>query len=229
MAKLWESPIYRFKALLSKEVVIDVTSSVSPGIPPNKLIQKAIIPFFKKRKVHSVLDFGAGALRHCFPLLDAGFEVCAVEFEEGFKRPMCQKALQEASKHHSFSALIWPKDFIKDRRKFDAALLFYVLQIMPVKEERNLVLKHIYRKLRSDSYVVYASRYGQISEADFQHKVTDGYYRWPDRGAHSFYREFTTEDTHQMMMDHKFTRIRSLSERGTDQIFVYVKGNATWI
>ena len=72
------------------------------------LIEK-LIPLFKARKVHRILDFGAGALRHCFPLLEAGFEVCAVEFQEGFARPTCQKALEEAQKYGNFSALIWPK------------------------------------------------------------------------------------------------------------------------
>jgi SAM-dependent methyltransferase len=229
MAKLWETPIYRFNSILKKEILIDVTTSVSPGIPPNKVVTERLIPLFVKRKVHKILDFGAGALRHCFPLLDAGFEVCAVEFKEGFTRPACQKALEEASKHAGFSALIWPKDFINDRRKFDAALLFYVVQVMPLDKERQLVLKQIYRKLRDDAYLVYAARYGQITKEDTKHKVSDGYYKWPDRKQHSFYREFTTETTHTLMNAHGFTRIRSLGERGSDQIFVYVKGKATWI
>ena len=76
---------------------------------------------------------------------------------------------------------------MKDRRKFDAALLFYVLQIMPVPAERQLVLKHIQKKLRDNSYVVYASRYGQVTKQDLKHKVSDGYYKWPLRKEHSFH------------------------------------------
>lgn len=228
MAKLWESPIYRFKSILQKEVYIDVTTSSSPGLPPNKLLRDTLIPFFKKKKLYRILDFGAGALRHCFPLLDAGFEVCAVEFDEGFSRPSSKRALEEAKKNPNFSALIWPKDFIRDRRRFDAALLFYVLQTMPLEKERQLVLHHLYSKLTQDSYLIYASRYGQITEEDLHHKVADGYYKWPTRAYHSFYREFTTEETHSMMQQHRFIRKRSLGERGTEQIFLYVKGSATW-
>lgn len=228
MAKLWESPIYRFKSFLQKEIYVDVTTSVAPGLPPNKLIKEVLIPFFEKKKVYRILDFGAGALRHCFPLLDAGFQVCAVEFEEGFSRPSCKNALAEAKKDPNFTALIWPKDFIKDRHKFDAALLFYVLQTMPVEKERQQVLSYIYNKLKGDSYLIYASRYNQITEEDLHHKVTDGYYKWPARTYHSFYREFTTEDTHAMIQRHGFIRKRSLGERGNDQIHLYVKGSATW-
>jgi hypothetical protein len=51
----------------------------------------------------------------------------------------------------------------------------------------------------------------------------------PDRDLHSFYTEFPTEATHEMMQNHGFTRLKSLSERGTDQVFLYGKKSATWI
>jgi SAM-dependent methyltransferase len=229
MNTLWETPIYSFGRSPKNQILIDVTTSVSPGIPPNKVVSEKLFPLFKNKRVHRILDFGAGALRHCFPLLDAGFEVCAVEFKEGFNRPACKRALEEAKKYAGFSALIWPKDFIRDRRRFDAALMFYVLQVMPLEQERKLVLEQIYKKLRGNAYLIYASRYGQVTSEDAKHKVSDGYYRWPERMYHSFYREFTTDATHKMMDNINLRRIRSLGERGSDQIFVYVKGRATWI
>src|SRR5439155_27303182 len=100
-----------------------------------------------QKNVERIIDFGAGSLRHTFPLLDAGFQVCAVEFQENFDRPVCAKALAEAKQHSNFSTLIYPNDFISDRRRFDAAFLCYVLQVMPIRTERDTVLKHLRKKL----------------------------------------------------------------------------------
>jgi len=65
--------------------------------------------------------------------------------------------------------------------------------------------------------------------ASAAHRVTDGYYKWPEREQHSFYREFTTEETHDFMKRFRLKRVKSLSARGTDQIFLYAKGSAKWI
>lgn len=228
MPKYWKKPYYELRAASGAKVLIDVTSSASAGLGPSSVVVDKLIPFLKSRRVERVLDFGAGALRHTFPLLDAGFQVCAVEFEEGFTRPVAKKALAKASRHHNFSALVWPRQFISDKRMFDAALLAFVIQIMPIPKERTAVIRHIYKKLNRDAYLFYAARFGQVSASDESRKVSDGFYRWPDREAHSFYREFTTEQTHKMFEDHGFHRIRSLSERGTQQMQVYSKGKATW-
>lgn len=228
MPKIWQKPLYELTAKSGKKVIIDVTSSVSPGLPANKAIS-ALIDFLKAKKVDRILDFGAGALRHTFPLLNADFQVCAVEFEECFARPTCSKALAEARTYPNFSTLIYPKDFIRDNRRFDAALVCYVLQTMPIPTERQAVLKYVYKKLRDDSYLLYMSRFNQLEGTSPSHRVTDGYYKWPEREHHSFYREFTTEETHDLMATFHLKRVKSLSERGTDQIFLYAKGGATWI
>jgi len=73
------------------------------------------------------------------------------------------------------------------------------------------------------------SRQGQTLPDDRNHRVEDGAYRWPEREEHSFYTEFATDETHRMMDKAGFKHIRSLSGRGTDQFYVYVKGSGTWI
>ena len=229
MAIMWSSPLYSLTTKDRKKVVIDVTSSVSAGLPPNKVLAESVIRFFRKKGVERVVDFGAGALRHTFPLLKAGFQVCAVEFEEQFARPTCAKARKRAERNPNFSTLIWPKDFRNDNRKFDAALLCSVLQTMPLSDERELALKLLRKKLKENSYLLWMSRYGQIPSVPKTQQVKDGYYMWPERDYKSFVREFTTEETHELMESFGFHRVRSLSERGTDQIFLYGKGSSTWI
>lgn len=228
MPRYWKSPIYRLKSVKGQKISVDVTTSVSPGLPPHKVLDEMVIPYFKEKGVERVLDFGAGALRHAFPLLDAGFQVCAVEFEEGFRRPASSQALAEAKKHANFSALVWPKDFIKDSRVFDAALLCFVLQVMPIHSERLTVLKYIYKKLGSPGYLLYMSRFGQVTNEDRQYRVNDGYYKWPEREQHSFYTEFSTERTHQLMGTKNLRCVKPLSARGTEQVYIYGKGKATW-
>jgi len=230
MRPKWKSPIYILRTRFGKRIEIDVTTSISASIPPHKVILDEVIPYLKRREdVRTILDFGAGALRHTIPLLRAGFEVCAVEFDETFKRPVSSKALKRVSRNKNFTKLIWPRDFIRDRRKFDAALLSFVLQTMPIHSERKQVLKYIYKKLRPDSCLIYLSRYGQIMKGMRKYRIKDGYYMWPKRTHHSFYREFTTEETHLLMESFKFRRFRSLSKRGTEQVIVYGKGPTGWI
>lgn len=226
----WKSPIYTLATASGKSVQIDVTSSVSAALPPSQVLTSSVIPLFKLRDVSRVVDFGAGALRHTLPLLEAGFEVCAVEFEAAYQRPVCSRALEEAKKYANFSSLLWPHDFLADRRRFDAALLCYVLQTMPVPAERALVLKALKKRLVADSYLLYMSRFNQLPAGiKKDQRVSDGYFMWPKRTQHSFYREFTTAETHLLFESHGLRRIRSLSQRGTDQMFLYAKGDGSWI
>jgi hypothetical protein len=120
-----------------------------------------MIPFFRARGLRTVLDFGAGALRHTLPLLKAGFEVCAVEFERGFDREIAAEARKRAEQDARFTSLIWPHEYLDSGRRFDIALLCYVIQTMPIPKERDLVLKSLAKKLKRDAYVLYMSRYNQ--------------------------------------------------------------------
>jgi hypothetical protein len=226
----WESPIYRLKTPTGREVTIDVTASVSGGLGPNQMVTGTLIPFFLQANVRKIIDFGAGALRNTLPLLAAGFEVCAVEFEHGFTRPTPAAQLSEARTYPNFSSLVWPHDFMNTGARFDVALLCYVLQTMPIPAERELVIKTLKKKLKSEAYLVYMSRYnqgfGSISRAQ---RVSDGYFMWPKREQHSFYREFTTPETHEMFTRRGFEYVRSLSQRGTEQMFLYGRGPASWV
>ena len=164
--------------------------------------------------MRAILDFGAGALRHTLPLLKAGFEVCAVEFERGFQREVAAEALRRAQEDGHFTSLIWPHDYLANGRRFDAALLCYVTQTMPVPKERARVLKGLAKKLKRDSYVLYMSRYNQgAANIASRQRVSDGFYMWPKREQHSFYREFSTPETHEMFSDYGFRYIRCLSQR----------------
>lgn len=230
MAKdLWKSPYYNLKDNTGTRRIIDVTSSIGFNLGPKSVFYDEIIPFFQRKGVKSILDFGAGALRHTFPFIDEGYTVCSVEFKEAFDRPVAKTALEKAKENPNFSALIWPNEFRVDKRKFDAAILSYVIQTMPKPVEREAVIREIFRKLKRVSYLIYLSRYGEARNLPESQRVSDGYFMNPKRSVHSFYRDFTSEETHELFKKHKLEHIRSLSKGGSEQVFIYMKGNGGWI
>lgn len=221
---LWSSPIYELTSEHDEKIKIDVTTSISIGLKPNEVIIKDVIPFFKSKKLESVLDLGAGALRHTIPFLEAGFRVHPVEFKEAFNRRWCLKMLEEAKENPNFSPLMTPNDFLLDISTFDAVLLCNVLQIMPVEKERRILLKYIAEKLPKQAYLLYMGQYTYVKDhLKEEQRVNDGYFIGAKREYKAFYRNFTTEETHALMAEFGFQHVRSLRRYGRDQIFLYEK------
>jgi len=223
----WKSPIYKYR---NGRLVIDVTSSISAGLDPHRVVRKRFMKIVKKSRKRRVLDFGAGALRHTIPMLRyKDVQVCAVEFEEAFMKPVAQETLERVSDNPNFSRLIWPKQFKRDRRRFDAALLAFVLQIMPEEKERETVLKLISKKLVDGGYLLYMARARQITNEMRERPLNDGYYMYPERKHHSFYTEFNNEDTDELMAKFKLIREKKTwSEGGSEQVFLYRKMTGQW-
>lgn len=225
----WDKPVYEFHKTGGKDILIDVTTSVSSGLDPNHVLIEKVIPYFRQHNVDKILDFGAGSLRHALPLVRAGFTVGAIDFKEGYSRPICHKHLKELCGNDRFCLMEWPHTFCGNskifRGRFDAALLIYVLQTMPVPKERKEAMNFISSKLKwHEAYLFYCSRYNQLNGGNHKrYAVSDGYYMYPKRKYHSFYREFTTSETHAFMAKYKFERVKSFSERGTDQMFMYLR------
>ena len=226
LGAMWKSPLYSYHA---GSLVIDVTSSISAGLPPHRCLTNRFKPLVQAAEGRRILDFGAGALRHTLPLLRSPhFEVCAVEFEEAFVRKEAADARETAQRNANFSTLIWPKAFKRDRRRFDAAILSYVLQVMPEVREREMVIEQIAKKLVEGGHLLYMSRFGQVTAEMKTRQLKDGYWMWPNRQTHSFYVEFTHEQTDKMMEKHGLERAHSWSEGGKEQVFVYRKPAGEW-
>jgi hypothetical protein len=229
MPKLWATPIYKLPNEENQTILINVTNSVSAGLTAKGVINN-VIADFNSHNVNTVLDFGAGALRHCFPLLNSKFMVCAVEFQEQFKKPMCKSALTRAEGYANFSKLIFPIDFISDKRKFDAVLLCFVLNIMPIPKEREKVVDYLYRKMNDDALLLYMAQWGQTKEINRTKTTSDGYYKGASRNSYmTFYKEMKTEDTHDFFKSKKLKRIKSYDAGGNTQVFLYKKEKKKWV
>lgn len=237
---IWKKPFYTLTADNGQPVVIDVTLSVNPALGPNKAIYE-VIEFFKRKNVKTIVDFGAGALRHTLPLLAAGFQVCAVDFAEQYEQSdskrVCFQNIQTARNDPNFCTLIYPSAFIDDHRRFDAALLCYTFQGMPIQKERERVLKVLYDKLKKKSYVVWMSRFGDAKSLPSSQAVNGGHFKNPTANTHSFYKEFPTEQVHEMMDGvsyfkhfHLIQTRPPLGKGGKDQLYVYSKTkNDKWV
>jgi hypothetical protein len=223
---VWESPVYKLKSAAGKYVQIDVTTSCAANLGPNKVIIP-LIAFFKAKGVNSILDFGAGALRHTIPLLAAGFDVWAVEFERQFQSPACRAARALVQNHANFTSLIFPYDFLKCKEHFDAALLAFVLPTMPRKKERTKLLSVLKKKLKEPSYIFWMSQYGKYGDIlTDENRVADGWYLHPKRRLHSFYTEFKNAEIDKMIKRIGFDRIRVLGTSGHDQFRLYSRGGS---
>jgi len=225
---VWQAPFYNIKTRTGRLVEIDVTSSAA-HLPPNRALQEFVIPLFRREGVRRVIDCGAGSLRHTLALLQAGFDVCAVEFEHSFGRNLAAEALGKAKRFPGFS-ILRPDEFLRTSAQFDAALLCYVLQIMPIPKERHLVIHALRTKLGGRSYLLYAGTCNRFSGSYFATKaqrVSDGYFLWGHRNIQTFYREFSSRETDRMFRRVGFEKVNSLSRRRAEQVFLYrTEGNA---
>ena len=82
----FENPYYSGKTGAGDTIRIDVTNSISAGLEGSSGLVDAVTNWMDERGLTTILDFGAGALRHTIPLLEAGFQVTAVEYREAFQR-----------------------------------------------------------------------------------------------------------------------------------------------
>ena len=219
--KLFESPLFRGTDSSGKKFTVDVTSSIAPSLPSNAGLIQSVTDWMKEHHCTRVLDFGAGALRHTIPLLRAGFEVTAVEYENAFKRPVAAKKRTMAKRFAHFEDLVWPHDFVRSREKYDVVLLVFVLQTVPEKKERDAILSEIAKKLDRNGprRLYYASRIGDTSNSDKLHLYKDGFVRKLENKYQTFYTEWTSSETESLFKKWKFERTGTYS--GPSQPYIF--------
>lgn len=208
---MWESSIYRFEEEISqggkiKKVpfLIDVTYSA-----PRNLFDpgKALIGVFNKittgkdpEKI-SILDFGAGKMRNTLWLLQKGFQVWTVEFEELKKRlPDAAKKWKEAEDYSNFNKVTFPKDFIEMDKKFDIILLINVVNVMPIPIERFALLSLCREKIKDKGMLLWHQWRGLAtgqSKYSEDNSFIDGYLM--GQKNHTFYVEHNREETFEIL------------------------------
>jgi hypothetical protein len=177
---LWDSPIYKFKAEIDNkktEILIDVTGSAPNFAEPKKQLEGAfeVLLAGLEPKNTKILDFGAAKLRNTWYLLEQGYQVYACEFADLFNRSEQANEFQEKCRSKpNFHQLIFPKDFIDFKEKFDVVLLINVLNIMPRPIERYYVLTLSREKMKEDGRLLWYTQHGNYSVEDAVGKLGDG-------------------------------------------------------
>jgi hypothetical protein len=225
MAKRFETPFYNVTTQGGKQLRVDVTNSISAGLDANAGLIDHLTSWMKATKCKRVLDFGAGALRHSIPLLRKGFEVVAVEYPNAYDRPKAAEYRAQAEKFDTFTELLWPDQFLKCTHRFDVVLLVYVLQVVPVKKDREAILDGVASRLDKNGprRLYYASRTGEGRGLPDENRYNDGWVRGKGPNDHTFYTEWSAPDTDAMFKKSGFNRVGTYT--GAQQGFIYGHGS----
>ena len=130
---VWKSPIYKFiidgeldenEEQICKEIYINVTNSAPPFESPEDVLSNIlnqVISLCPKKQKPLILDFGAGKSRNTLYLLEQGYNVRAVEFEEISNGTQQAKEMYEKAQSfgRQFDKLVFPHEFFESKEQFD--------------------------------------------------------------------------------------------------------------
>lgn len=109
-------------------------------------IVKKILPFFKAMECRSILDYGAGTLRHSRYFMDHGFQVYIVETLECLEVLHRESPFRDLAGHYDLETI---KFF---DLKVDAAIANFVLNIIRDPWQRQVAVKNVHKSLKRDGY-----------------------------------------------------------------------------
>ena len=167
----------------NRNITIDVTGSAPTMDEPGETLERVFktLTADKQPNEIKILDVGAAKLRNTLYLLQEGFVVYAVEFEELPKRmPQAKENWERAKDFDNFRHVTFPKNFFKLHDKVDIALLINVINVMPIPAERLVLLSLCREKMKKDGLLLLynwrdiSSNPGKYTA---QTAVNDGYFK----------------------------------------------------
>lgn len=227
---MWESPIYKVRTQQKKEILIDVTGSAPNFSEPGKQLEGTFQVLLKELKVKlkppkiKILDFGAAKLRNTIHLLNEGYTVYSCEFNDLFKRSkQASDFLKKAQGFSNFKRLVFPGEFIDLNEKFDVVLLINVLNIMPIPIERMCLLTLCREKMKKNGLLLWYTQHGTYSHSVPVAKLYDGIVTGKGRKYNMFYRDFSREEIHNMLINAGFSYNENLKlpMSGNNQAYVF--------
>lgn len=104
--------------------------------------------FFRKQRLHSVLDYGAGTLRNSRYLAEEGFEVYAADLPAQVERIMAMAGRRQ------LAGVLNCDELGTSSLGVDLVISNYVLNIIPDGSEKSSYLKNIVLNLRPQGYLL---------------------------------------------------------------------------
>ncbi|MFA5039617.1 MAG: class I SAM-dependent methyltransferase [Candidatus Omnitrophota bacterium] len=211
---MWETPYYTFhkkvytdkKRKKTSSLIIDVTGSApTMDVPGDQLVSAfSVLTKGKSPQKTKILDIGAAKLRNTIYLLKKGFQVYAVEFKELVDRmPQAKDKWNEAEKYPNFKKVTFPKDFYKLKKgDIDIILLINVINVMPIPNERLMLLSLCREKIKKDGILLwYHWRATSINPEEYtqENKLNDGFFKGRGRKYKTFYGEWDREYVLEML------------------------------
>jgi len=233
---MWESPVYKFAKkrprasgkVATEVITIDVTGS-APTMPgPGAYLEGVFSALTQGRnpKKTSILDFGAAKLRNTLFLLDAGYQVRAVEFPELASRmARAQENWEKAGTYPNFRKIVFPKDFYALKDKIDIALFVNVMNVIPIPNERLVALALCRKKMREGGLLYWLNWKPASSDPKTyaeKNSINDGWYRGVGRERKTFHAEWTKDEAYEMLSATGFSRSTTIDiEPSSSQSYVF--------
>lgn len=234
---MWESPIYKIRKTIidhlgdvveEKDIVVDVTRSAPPTPKTGGYLEGVfkVLTAGKDPRKTKILDVGAAKLRNTLHLLEKGFKVYSVDFKEVYEKDQAKTNLNLAKKYKNFKSLVYPKDFFELKEKMDVILLIDVINVMPIPEERLVLLSLCREKMKKDGLLLC---YNLRDRASYPKKYTedkklnDGWFFGKGRKHKTFKSEWPKDHVCEMLILSGFSLNRDmrLGKVGRNQAFVF--------
>lgn len=231
---MWETPVYRFKKQIQedeevRDLVIDVTGSAPSMEEPGQYLEGVfgVLTHGMIPKQTRIIDIGAAKLRNTLYLLKKGFIVYSVEFPELAQHlPQAKANWKKAETYPNFKKVIFPKDFFQLKAKVDLALMINVVNVMPIPEERLVLLSLTRDKMKTNGIMFW---YGWRDIASNPSKYTpktqinDGYFKGHGRAKKTFHGEWTRDCVFNMAISSGFSHDSNveLPNVGNNQAYVF--------
>lgn len=177
--------------------------STSIHTKPNKIMREKILPFFEEKNVKKVLDYGCGGyLKDSLFLTTKGLVVDAVDLEEQIKRV-------DPKKSRLVNSLT--TEIISNN--YDAALLNFVLNVIPTQEQRQAILEKVYNAIKAEGYLVLSLR----NSRDIRHYVeqkgipfNDGFLM-KRHGNYTFAKGYKKDEIEDLLTPHNLNILKIYS------------------
>lgn len=175
---------------------------------PSRLMREDVFPFLQDKGCREFLDFGSGRFcKDSLYLSSKGFDVWVKELPESIGL-MDLQLLDECGIKGVFSEL-------SPKQRFDAVLLNYVLNVIPYKPERELVLHQVSHCLKPGGYAVITVRPEGKVKHSCSHgmKYKDGYVMGSGKRK-TFQKGFSREEILDNVRAHGMNAIEVRRENG---------------
>lgn len=166
----------------------------TPSCPHPMAELERIAEEFVARKTRSVIDFGAGRGRHTCTLAAHLGTVTAVELEKNI--PALKEGVEQCKRR---GLTVWTAgQFGESKRKYDGALIAFVLHTIPREDMRTALLDTLASKLRGKGTLVAVvpggdSKY-RAKFRDGMRQYGDGWIRLYPNDTFSFYKNYTAAE-----------------------------------